>query len=232
MPLTWQRVQRASLAVGIICLPASQGWGERIQLKNRTTITADVLRVEDDRVILSLPRGSVTAVDGTPLPPPLAEGTPAPEFSVVDVAGKPQRVGKDQGAVTLLHFWVQWCPHCRSDAPKIQALYDAYRENPRVKVVTVNLDRQRADLDAFIRQRQVTYPVISAAEQARAAKPVDLTGLYQISGFPMTYVIDAQGIIRHKFSGSFAESGKDVRALIAEMIASPRASATDSAQRP
>ncbi len=183
------------------------GRAASIRLDDQTTVNGEVVRVEDDQVLISLPRTAIKTVDGATLPPALIEGVAAPPFSVVDTAGTPQGIRQGQGAVTVLHFWIHWCPHCQTDAPQIKALHERYRENPRVKILTVNLDERRGDLDAFVKERQVTYPVISAAEQKNATGGVDLLALYQISGFPITFLIDAQGIIRRKYTGSFVEMG-------------------------
>ncbi len=188
-----------------------------IRLKNKAKVEGDVARVEDDYVYLRVPRQSIATVNGEALPAPLAEGVQAPAFSVTDIAGATQAVGQGQGHVTVLHFWVQWCPHCRSDAPKIQALYDQYRDNPAVKIVTVNLDQKRADVDAFVKEHRINYPVIAAAEQASKPDGANLPELYQINAFPVTYLIDAQGVIRQKFRGSFSESGVDLAVLVTQL---------------
>lgn len=206
-------------AVSLTGAAAAVQAGE-IQLKNKTHVSGDVVRVEDDYVFIRVPRESVATIEGKSLPQPLVEGAAAPVFTVKDILGLPRAMNATQGKVTLLHFWVHWCPHCRSDAPKLQALYDQFRENPNVQVLTVNLDDDRAVLDQFVREHQVTYPVIFAAEQAAAPGGANLPELYEISGFPVTYLIDAQGAIRHKVSGSFVESNQDIGTLVLELLAS------------
>ncbi len=119
--------------------------------------------------------------------------------------------------MTLLHFWVHWCPHCRSDAPQIQALYNQYRGNPSVRIITVNLDQQREKVDAFIKEHQATYPIVMDAEASKSSG-VKLHELYQVRGFPVTFLIDGQGIIRHKLSGSFVETGEELGDTIQQML--------------
>ena len=87
--------------------------------------------------------------------------------------------------------------------------------------MTVNLDDKRADLDAFVNEHHVTYPVISAAEESTKPSGVNLPELYQIQGFPVTFLIDGQGIIRQKFNGSFSESGVDLAASVAKLSPQP-----------
>lgn len=205
----------ATVLLGL-CVPV--GRAATIRLKNHTTVQGHVLGVDDDRVVIGLPRADILTVDGASLPPALTVGIAAPPFSMRDIQGMSQAIGKDQGALTVLHFWISWCPHCRSDAPKMQALYDKFREHPHVRVLTVSLDEQRAPIDRFIQTHHVTYPIIHASEQAAIPGQVNLAELYQITGFPVTYLIDAQGMIRQKFSGSFTEAGKDLEQLITILL--------------
>ena len=211
-----------AVAVAIwLVLLAPRAQAADVRLKDGTTVKADVFQVDDEHVIVGVPRDSVTTINGKALPAVLKEGTVAPPFSVKDITGQSQTVGSEQGKITLLHFWVSWCPHCRSDAPRVQALYDQYRDDGNVRVVTVDLDRERAPLDRFIKEHQVTFPVIHAADQAATPHGVDVPELYQVTGFPITYVIDQQGVIRRKISGSFVETGVDLAALIQELLAQP-----------
>lgn len=214
--ITHQR--RLVRAVAFLALTVPPSSAEVIRLRDETTITGDVVRVDDEDVLIRLPREAVSTVDGKSLPSALVVGMAAPAFSVQDMRGQPQRVGDRPGTITLLHFWVHWCPHCRSDAAKVQALYERFAEDPVVRIVTVNLDQDRAALDQFLQQHHVAYPVIFAAEQAAKPNGVDLPALYQIKAFPITYLIDQQHIIRRKVTGSFVESGVDLGALITDLL--------------
>ncbi len=187
-----------------------------ITLTDQTTLSADVLQTDDESVIMRLPRDRVATVDGQPLPPVLGVGVAAPSFHVKDLAGVEYTVGPKSDHVTLLHFWVHWCPHCRSDQPQVQALYDTFRDNSKVRILAVNLDDERQQVDQFVQEHHVTYPVIFAKESA--ANGTNLPALYQVQGFPLTYLIDTQGIIRKKISGSFVESKVDLGATIVELL--------------
>lgn len=201
-----------------LALWPATSWAQTIKLTDKTSFQGDVMQVDDEGVMVRFSRERVATVDGKPLPKTLVAGVAAPAFHVKDLQGQMQTVGEGKGPVTLLHFWVNWCPHCRSDAPKIQALYDSLRGTPGVRVLTVNLDQDRAKVDQFIKDHNVTYPIIFAAEQAAVSGGVDLPSLYQITGFPVTYLIDEKGVIQKKFTGSFAESGVDIAALVNNLL--------------
>lgn len=210
----------------LIVGPGASGWAQEVRLKDDTKIHADVLQTDDDSVILRVGRDRIATIDGQPLPPVLIAGMAAPAFSVTDRLNQPQAVGKETGKVTVLHFWVSWCPHCRSDAPKLQALHEQFRQVPGVQFLTVNLDQDRNALEAFIKERQPAYPVVVASDQA--AHGTDLPGLYQVKSFPVTYLIDAQGIIQQKLTGSFVESGLDLEAKVAGLLPPTKTVASSS----
>lgn len=209
----------------VLCLAAASANAETITLRNEATLDGQVLETSDDAVVIRVPREDVATIDGAPLPPVLDEGVAAPTFTAKDLAGISHTVDAKQNKVTVLHFWVSWCPYCQTDAPEVAKLHEQFRENPNVRVLTISLDRDRANLDQFMKERAVSYPVISAADVAEAQGGFDLTDLYQVTGFPITYVIDPQGIIRHKVRGSFAKQGLNLGELATALIPAPESKA-------
>lgn len=206
------------LCFWLMALCALQGFAlaDTVKLKNKTKVSGDILQVDDDSVLIRLPREKIETVNGKALPPALSEGIAAPAFTAADLEGNTQSVGPGKAKVTLLHFWVHWCPHCRSDAPKVQAIYDQYKGSPDVKVITVNLDKQKQQVESVIKERNLTFPVIMESEAAAAGH--DIQDLYQITGFPATFLIDGKGIIRHKWRGSFAEGHVDLSGEIQKLL--------------
>ena len=218
--MTLTRRGWTGLMAGFFCLSA--GWldasAATIRLNDDTSLQADVLRVDDDSVVVQLPRTQIKTINGVFLPAALTEGMAAPAFSVTDLAGQTQAIGKGAAPLTILHFWVSWCPFCRADQPVIQQLADRFKNDGRMRMMTVSLDEKREALDQFMTEHHVTYPVISAKEQLSTANGVDLPSLYQINGFPVTYLIDGQGMIQHKIGGSFVKGNVDLPALIDKLV--------------
>ena len=83
------------------------------------------------------------------------------------------------------------------------------------------MDQERAKAEEFIKEHHATYPVILASEQAQPPTSVNIPALYQINGFPVTMLIDEQGIIRNKTVGSFVESKVDMSAKLMELLPKP-----------
>jgi len=96
-----------------------------------------------------------------------------------------------RGQPVVLSFWVTWCGHCRAQTP---LLVDAHaRESATgVQFVGVNV-RETADLvQPYVDQQGILYPVVLDADGRTAQQ-------YQISGYPTTYFLDAEGrvVARH-----------------------------------
>ena len=200
---------------------------QAIRLTNQTALTADILQTDDESVIVRVPRDRIMTIDGQALPPALIAGNPAPAFTAHDTTGQIWTVDAKQHKPTLLHFWVHWCPHCRSDQAKIQALYDTFHDSAAMQLITVNMDQERDKVDEFMKEQHITYPVIIAQDATAASNGVNLPEIYQVRGFPVTYLIDAQGIIRKKIVGSFVESRQDLEAAVQELLPKPPSAAAD-----
>lgn len=97
--------------------------------------------------------------------PPVTKAPPGPAASIgqpVDLAALPvdrwYRPYKADGTVAVVVFWELWCPHCKREVPKLQAI-DAIEG-----VQVIGLTRQTKgvkdeDLEAFLAGNNVSYAV-------------------------------------------------------------------------
>lgn len=140
---------------------------------------------------------------------PAAGASKAPDFSLPDLGGAPFRLSDTKGKVVILDFFATWCPPCRMEVPHFQALYDQYKDKGLV-IVGVALDRGGvADVEPFVRQYKVTYPVVIGDQNVAV--------MYGgIRGIPTTFIIDRQGNIVEKIVGyrDKAEFEKAIQKLL------------------
>lgn len=119
-----------------------------------------------------------------------AEGQKFTDFEVIAEDGAKQRlsdyVGK--GKVTLVDFWASWCPPCRAEIPKIQALKAKYGD--RMDVLGVAVWDNPEDSRKAMTQLEITWPVIIGTR-----KLTEPTDLYGIKGIPHIIIFGADGTI-------------------------------------
>lgn len=129
--------------------------------------------------------GAATAAE-SPAPP--AVGQPAPALIVPELDGHLFDLAKLRGKVVLVNVWATWCSPCRIEMPTLDALYRRLRSRG---LVLLGLSIDEASDSGEVRKvmRQFSYP----GALASAAR---VNGFGQPIAVPVTYVIDAHGVIR------------------------------------
>lgn len=142
-------------------------------------------------------------------------GKPAPEFTLPGLRDGESPVGTRQflGRPWLLNVWASWCAGCRIEHPVIEAL--ARRDG--IVVVGLNWKDERGDALRWLAQFGDPYHAIATDPDGRVVIQ------YGVTGAPETFVIDARGIIRHKFLGPVSD--QDVRTILLPLLTTLRAEA-------
>lgn len=136
-----------------------------------------------------------TAGDGVPSAPGAADGV-RPEIPVLRIAtvdGKTFDLSQHRGQWVVVNFWATWCAPCRKEMPELSAL-DAMREH--IDVVGLAYEEiDLADMQAFLKQHPVVYPVAILDVYAPPA------AFSTPRGLPMTYLLSPDGRIARQFLG-------------------------------
>lgn len=118
----------------------------------------------------------------------------APEWSLLDVDGRPVKASDFKGKVVVIDFWATWCPPCRREIPDYIAWQKKYAERGLV-ILGFSVDEiPSSKVKAFGAQMKINYPLVMAD-----AKTADAFG--GIEGLPTAFVIDREGNIRHRKVG-------------------------------
>ena len=137
-----------------------------------------------------------------------AEGQKFTDFEVKADDGSMQRlsdhVGK--GKVTLVDFWASWCPPCRAEIPKLQALKAQYGD--KLDVLGVAVWDNPDDTRKAIGDLNITWPVIIGTQSLN--EPTDL---YGIKGIPHIIVFGPDGTIVSR-----GLTGNDLANKLAEVL--------------
>lgn len=138
------------------------------------------------------------------------EKTKAPEFTLLDLQGRPVSMASFKGKVVLLNFWATWCPSCIAEMPAFQKSYQQLKERG-FEVVAISTDRSLGDVRGFLEKRPVTFTVM--LDETRK-----VTKQYKVFSLPTTFLIDRNGIIVEKFFGEYDWAGKDIRKKIERLL--------------
>jgi cytochrome c biogenesis protein CcmG/thiol:disulfide interchange protein DsbE len=126
------------------------------------------------------------------VPSPLI-GMPVPTFELSRLKDPQATLGSTDlaGRVSLVNVWATWCVSCRAEHKLLMAL----AETGEVDIYGLNYKDER---DAALRWLQVYgNPYVANAFDDDGRVGIDW-GVY---GTPETFVIDGDGIIRHKVIG-------------------------------
>jgi cytochrome c biogenesis protein CcmG/thiol:disulfide interchange protein DsbE len=141
-------------------------------------------------LVLLLGRG--LQLDAHELPSPLI-GKPAPAFKLprLDDPAQDFTPAQLRGKVWVLNVWASWCAPCRAELPALQAL----AERRVAPIVGLNYKDARERGLEWLRGNGNPYVLTAHDLQGKAG--IDW-GVY---GVPETFVIDKQGVVRHKHTG-------------------------------
>lgn len=80
------------------------------------------------------------------------------------------------------------------EAPDLKAIYEDHEEKLDLYAVNAtNYDRLRSAKD-FVKEQGFVFPVLTDAKGVAG-------DLYKITGYPVSFIIDRDGVIRHRIEG-------------------------------
>jgi len=129
---------------------------------------------------------------------------PAPEFSLAPLEGLRNDSGQlpgltradlvaaeGDGRVSIVNVWASWCVPCRDEHPVLMEL----AKDEKLRVFGINYKDRPENARRFLGALGNPYQAVGVDENGRSA--IDW-GVY---GVPETFIIDRNGVIRHKHIG-------------------------------
>lgn len=149
-------------------------------------------------------------LDPTELPSALID-KPLPSFSLASVEDPQQLISAEdiKGKPALVNVWATWCVACKVEHPVLNKL-----AAQGVVIHGVNYKDDNAAAQKWLKDFHDPYQLNIRDEQGTLG--LDL-GVY---GAPETFIVDKQGIIRHKYVGVIDERvwREQLAALYQELV--------------
>ncbi len=114
----------------------------------------------------------------------------APSFELETLDGG--TLGMERGPrekPVLINFWASWCDPCRMEAPMISDIYEKYKDRLDIYGVNGLEFDELSSVQAFVKQYKYEFPTLLDAKS-------DVFKLYQVPGYPTSFFVDRNGVVR------------------------------------
>jgi peroxiredoxin len=135
-------------------------------------------------------------------------GNAAKDFTVQD-SDRTVSLNQFRGQIVVLNFWATWCPPCVEELPSLMTMQERMKGRG-VVVVGVSIDTDSNAYHRFLRERGINFLTVRDPGEAVAR-------MYGTSGWPETYIIDRQGVVRRKFIGAVDWSAPEVVEFLSKL---------------
>jgi cytochrome c biogenesis protein CcmG, thiol:disulfide interchange protein DsbE len=135
-------------------------------------------------------------------------GSTAPDFTVQDSDHK-VTLSQFRGQVVVLNFWATWCPPCVEETPALIKMQSRMKDKG-VVVLAVSIDVDDDAYHKFLKDYGVNMITVRDGSEKTAT-------LYGTHGWPESYIIDRNGIIRRKFIGPVEWNSPEVTEFLSKL---------------
>ena len=116
----------------------------------------------------------------------IAVGEPVPDRELPALPGPGHgSIAGHRGEWVLVNLWASWCIPCREEAPVLERLYHQRRADG-MTVVGINVQDNRDDAVAFLRDHPTTYPQLRSVGDERSSA-------FGSTGVPENFLVDPRG---------------------------------------
>jgi len=121
---------------------------------------------------------------------------------------EPVPFGEFQGQVVFLNFWATWCGPCKKELPNLQILHDSLKTEGVTFLLVSNEDPET--VQGFLEKEEYDMPFYLRTGKV----PTDL----QSRAIPATFIIDHEGTVVFKETGSRAWDDESVIAFLRRLL--------------
>jgi cytochrome c biogenesis protein CcmG/thiol:disulfide interchange protein DsbE len=117
-------------------------------------------------------------------------------FKLAQLQGASLQLADLKGKPVIVNFWATWCIPCQDEMPLLEN-YSRKLSNSLI-VIGVNSQEQPDVVQDFVTKYRITFPIALDSNG-------NLTRSYLINGFPTTFFVDKNGILRNMHIGVLRE---------------------------
>lgn len=96
-----------------------------------------------------------------------------------------------RGKHVLLDFWAAWCGPCKAEMPNVKAVFEEYRDDPRLIVVGLNLDARVEDGERYVAENGLNWTHVYLGDWNKTPVPKQ----FGVTGIPALFLLDTEGRI-------------------------------------
>ena len=116
-------------------------------------------------------------------------GAMAPDFTLMDINGKPLALSSLRGKWVVLDFWGSWCVWCIKGMPKMKEYYAKYQD--KLEILGVDCNDTVEKWKAAVAKNELPWlHVYCDKDDKNGDNPLEL---YNVDSFPTKIVIDPEG---------------------------------------
>lgn len=146
---------------------------------------------------------------------PVGLGEKPKDFSLMTYDGDVIHTTDLRGKVVLINFWASWCTTCDGEAALLSEAWQYYQTDKSDRVIFLGvayMDTEPASR-AFIDQHGMRY---HNGPDLRG----EISRIYQVNSVPETFILDADGTLRHLKIGAFTSLDEVLTAIDATLALS------------
>ncbi|KKU81996.1 MAG: Alkyl hydroperoxide reductase/ Thiol specific antioxidant/ Mal allergen [Parcubacteria group bacterium GW2011_GWA2_47_8] len=82
----------------------------------------------------------------------------APDFTLQRLSGGTITLAEFRGVKpVVLDFWASWCPNCQRDMPKLNGMYEKYKDD--IEVIGINLQERESTVKQFVLSKGISFSI-------------------------------------------------------------------------
>ncbi len=120
-----------------------------------------------------------------------ASGMVAPVCEFNDIDGNTHQSSDFHGKVLYIDFWATWCGPCKQEIPHMAKLYEHYKDNPDIAIISISIDNDVNAWRKMITKDKPAWPQFIA----EGAQNMKMSNDWGITAIPRFIILNADGTI-------------------------------------